>query len=649
MSSYARLERTSSPRNGGFWYSLSIHIFSILLAATTVALFPTFSYRPWSLPATYTLKTTQQYVNFVVITVALLLSVLFSHCLSCVLAHHRLDMANGLSSITNNAEALADFETKKLTLARLETRSEVSKKDVVGMIGLACRNRPLWKITGPYAVAIAAFSAMSWVLSLIFVIDTRLMPHSNESSMVNLTLGIDIPEFPDACRESLTAANCTYGLASSALTSQLITHTPYTFGNVTFSGPVGTQALPVDAMKHFANQTLSTKFGNEEAQYCLPILRPNLVSCTPVLDDSRAKYSYITSRPDTFLGITLDVYEIVINPETKYNQTYVVTSQSNGTMVVSRSKLPEDISLTVLTGSGLYADILSRLTTGNPASYTNATYNETQFTVLCDAPYNDGTYSWKWVNFTLNGGVMSANSTNETCRENGKKNPMGWLDYAFEKAAQSNNVGDGYSKLLNTDYLAKTGPDYDRMTAFDMSPLEYILSQIVAIVLTAWTATNPEIAGSTPISHKTYEHRYVVVVEIKDVTILALCMACLILLCTIWQTWRWLLASSALRRMHARGNMEDFTDQSWKLMGPTSLLAYGAAASFQISKLGLAKETRRRDLLRDRQGPIFGRGAGTLLPDSNIEIGNFVQHGRQNSTSSLLQVGREQVPTEMFT
>ncbi|KAK4506480.1 hypothetical protein PRZ48_000212 [Zasmidium cellare] len=632
MSSYTPLDKSTPRRDGRFWCNASVQILSILLAATTVALFPVFSYRPWSLPATYSLKTTQQYVNFIVIAVALLVSVILSHCLS----------------IANNAEASAEFEAKKLTLARLETRSEVSKKDVIGMIGLAWHNRPLWKISGPYAIAIAAFSAMSWVLSLIFVIDSRLMPTASDVSTVNLTLGIDIPEFPDACRESITAANCTYGLASSALTSQLITHTPYTFGNVTFSGPDGTQALPVDAMTHFANQTQSSKFGNEEAQYCLPVLRPNLVTCTPVNDDSRAKYAYITSRPDTFLGITLDVYEININPDTEFNQTYIVTSQSNGTMVVTRSKKPEDTSLTVLTGSGLYADMLSRLTTGNPAPYTNETYNETQFTVLCDAPYNDQTYSWKWVNFTLNGGVMSVNATNETCQENGKKNPMGWLDYAFEKATQSNNVGDGYSKLLNTDYLAKTGSDYDRMVAFDMSPLEYILSQIMAIVLTAWSATNPDIAGSTPISHKTHEHRYVVVVEIKDVTILALCMACLILLCTIWQSWRWWRASSAIQTMRRKENLEGLTDPSWHLMEPTHLLAYGAAASQGISKLGLAQEKRREALLRERRGPILGCGPGTLLPDTNIEIGEIDQHGRHSSTSSLLQVGQEQLPREML-
>ncbi|KAF2171371.1 hypothetical protein M409DRAFT_63682 [Zasmidium cellare ATCC 36951] len=632
MSSYTPLQKSSTPRDHRFWYDGSTHILSILLAATTVALFPVFSYSPWSIPATYSLKTTQQYVNFVVIAVALLVSVIFSHCLS----------------ITNNVEASAEFKEGTLTFARLETRSGVSRKDVIGLIGLSWHNGPLWRVSGPCAIAIAAFSTMSWVLSLIFVIDARLMPYSNNTSNVNLTLGIDIPEFPDACRESLTAANCTYGLASSALTSQLITHTPFTFGNVTFSGPDGTQALPVDAMKHFANQTLSSKFGNEEAQYCLPVLKPNLVTCAPVDDDSRAKYTYITSRPDTYLGITLDMYEISINPDTDYNQTYVVTSQNNGTMVVSRSKKPEDTSLTVLTGSGLYADILSRLTTGNPAPYTNETYNETQFTALCDAPYNDQTYSWKWVNFTLNGGVMSANATNQTCRENGKKNPMGWLDYAFEKATQSNNVGDGYSKLLNTDYLAKSGPDYDRMVAFDMSPLEYILSQIVAIVLTAWSATNPDIAGSTPISHKTYEHRYVVVVEIKDVTILALCMACLILLCTILQAWRWLRASSVVRRRDRKGDAEGLTDPSWELMEPMHLLAYGASASEGISKLGLAQQKCRERLLRDRNGPILGCGPGTLLPSSSVEMRRSAEHGRHSSTSSLLQVGQEQPPRDIL-
>lgn len=407
---------------------------------------------------------------------------------------------------------------------------------------------------------------MSWVLSLIFVIDTRLVADVHESSIVNLTLGANIPRYPDACGASMTTltdANCTYGLASSALTSQLITHTPYTFANVTSSRSVGTQGLPIDAMTHFAKRTASTKFSDEAAQYCLPILKPDLVNCTPVDDGSRAKYTYIDSRRDMDQRIAWDIYEVSINPDKDYNQTYIVATQSNGTMVVSRSKNDKEISLTVLTGSGRYADILSRLTTGDPLPYANNTYNETQFTVLCDAPHNERTFSWKWVNFTLNGGVMSAKSANETCREN-KKNPMGWLDYAFERTAQSNNIGDGYSKLFNTDYLATSGPDYERMRALDMKPLEYILSQIMAIVLTAWTGTNPDIADSTPIQYKSYEHRYMVTVEIRDVTILALCMACLILICATWQAWRWARATTIIRRPQNRFDAQD--GAQWQLL-----------------------------------------------------------------------------------
>ncbi|KAL9105661.1 MAG: hypothetical protein Q9227_009210 [Pyrenula ochraceoflavens] len=544
--------------------------------------------------------------------------------------------------LTNDAETQAEFGSKTLSLARLRIRAETSRKSITSMMQLAARNMSLWSISTSYAVAILAFSTVSWVLSIVFVLDVRIANNSQVSN-INVTLGINVPMLPDACRSSLTAANCTYDLATSAITSQLITHTPFTFANITFSGPTGTQGLPIGALEHFASHASSSQFGTEKSKYCLPVMRPKLVSCTPVHDGSRAKYIYVTSRNDTYLQAKLDTYEIIINPGNEHNQTYVVTSSKGGVMAVSRSKRPEDTPLTVVTGSGQYADLLSKLSVGQPITFTKDSYNETQFTLLCDAPYDATIYQWNWVTFSLDGGVMTAMPTKDICQQKTDPIPVGWLDFALEGATSINNVGDGYSKLINTDFLSQNGPDFDRMKAFDMSPLEYILSHIVGIVNTAWTATNADIAHTTPIKHQTYQHRYGITIEIKGLTILALLAAILILLCSIWQFWIWTRAVVTLEA-ERRSCMQQGGSQSAlqsQLLDPLQLLAYGASASDKASSLCLFDEQRREAYLRDRNGPILGCGPGTLLPSDEKKVDDLPRAFRSRVSDPSLANGEE--------
>ncbi|KAK4618816.1 hypothetical protein CLAFUR0_11864 [Fulvia fulva] len=555
-----------------FWYHAFLHGLSFVLAATAVALFPAFAYKPWSVSIHYDLKTTQQYVNFVVIACALLLSWLLQHC----------------PYITNKAEAEAEFASKDLSLAALQTRTAANDKDVIDMLRYAVRNSRLWYISAPFALAITVFSAMSWVLSIVFVLDSRLVPGDN-STNVSVTLGGDVPALPDACRSSLTAAGCTYDLAMSALTSQLITHTPYTFDNITFSGAEGTMGLP------------------------------------------SSEIEYMSTQYDTFLKINYDTYRIVINPNTGFNQTYVLTSSNGdgGVMTVARSELEGETALSILTASGQYANLLSQLAVGKNATFEKEAYNETQFTVLCDSPFNDDIYSWRWIEFSLDGGVMTTNSANETCRDDEGKSPMQWLDYALEGATASAQLRDGYSKLLNTDYLDTTGDDYERMQAYNMSPLEYILSHIEMILQTAWTATNGDIAATTSVEQQPFEHRYVVTVEIKNVTILALAVACIILLCTILQIWRWLRAERKAAKI---------CGSTWQPLDPVQLLIYGAHAAESVQKLDLANGKQRADIVRDRYSPMMGFGPGTLVPrgeaTSAHELRKRPTHSRTISSSS---------------
>ncbi|KAL2045477.1 hypothetical protein N7G274_001905 [Stereocaulon virgatum] len=77
---------------------------------------------------------------------------------------------------------------------------------------------------------------------------------------------------PDRCGQYLTAANCTYDLAASALSSQLITHTPYSVANVTFASPNGTRGEPYGILNGFARQARNSTFRGERAEHCLPVL-----------------------------------------------------------------------------------------------------------------------------------------------------------------------------------------------------------------------------------------------------------------------------------------------------------------------------------------------------------------------------------------
>lgn len=99
---YISLEKntpSSRPHNRHFWFHVFLFSSSVLLAVTVVVLFPAFHFGQLSLPATDSLKETQrmsqftsgnvfktdratEYVNFIVVAFALLISWLLSRCLA---------------------------------------------------------------------------------------------------------------------------------------------------------------------------------------------------------------------------------------------------------------------------------------------------------------------------------------------------------------------------------------------------------------------------------------------------------------------------------------------------------------------------------------------------------------------------------------
>jgi len=94
---YIPLDTTTASASGSAWrwYHASLHGLSVALAAIIVTLFPTFVYKPWSLPTPYSIKTAQQYLNFAATAVSILLSMLMSHCLAYARARHHNDSGSG--------------------------------------------------------------------------------------------------------------------------------------------------------------------------------------------------------------------------------------------------------------------------------------------------------------------------------------------------------------------------------------------------------------------------------------------------------------------------------------------------------------------------------------------------------------------------
>lgn len=60
--------------------------------------------------------------------------------------------------------------------------------------------------------------------------------------------------------------------------------------------------------------------------------------------------------------------------------------------------------------------------------------------------------------------------------------------------------------------------------------------------------------------------------------------------------------------------------RQWQLLEPLQLLAYGSAAAEELSRLHLTDDKGRAAVLKDSQGPVLGRGPGTLLPAAKMEV-----------------------------
>jgi hypothetical protein len=471
------------------------------------------------------------------------------------------------------------------------------------------KNASLRTIALFYFAFIVVLGGVSSVLGVIFVLDTTRATEGVQSYEFSIPLSADIPPSTDKCSTSLSEGTCVYDIATTALSSQLITHTPYTMGGVTFSPPNGTRGIPYGALKQFAATVNGSLFGNEKRQYCLPVLNRKLVTCTedPASggDGTNRVFYDVKDDTKTFNGKT--VYEVTFDPDhPEYRIVYTATDIDDGTMTVAQTADPAERDTTILTAQGSYAKILSSLM----GDENNQNY---YYTAICTM-YNltETAYSsWSWTSLTLDNGVMSVDVTEELCRTEMEKayfpgiTGFDPLPLAIEATTKILGGVDGYSKLINYNSFNSSFSQLTLSEAQqyaqgnDMNLLESLLSQLYAIVQTSWTALdNATIvesrATTTRILQRSFPHNFIFQTFWSPTTYIAVVLAGLIWLCSIWQAVQWIIA---IRRLGK-------DTHGWQLLEPLDLIAYSALA---VGDLGphVATAEARKAALHQRDGPVL--------------------------------------------
>jgi hypothetical protein len=306
----------------------------------------------------------------------------------------------------------------------------------------------------------------------------------------DVRLGSGIPDGDDQCAKFAHSENCPYDLAISALSAQLITRTHYDYGYTQFLPPWGTRGLPYDVL-------LGTTTPNRsDVENSLPVLSPQTVYCSHDKSNKRVNYS------SEILSGNQKLVSVTINPDT-FPDTRRRFDNINGTMTIAQSVDPSETNNTIITASGIYADLLSILTYGENSS-------SEIFTTVCTIQTQS---TWQWVTFRSERGSTDVTLVGEYC-SNGYPEDYGFKDlyHAVEGATRLLRDLDGYCKLFNTGFNVLTNTESDfyfnYAAAYNMTRLEVILSQIYEIVQTSYSSTAGDDAIATPVKQLIHEHRY---------------------------------------------------------------------------------------------------------------------------------------------
>lgn len=295
----------------------------------------------------------------------------------------------------------------------------------------------------------------------------------------------------------------------------------YSIAGVTFEPPNGTMGLPYHAMKHFQDEVKSVQFENARRRYCLPVMDPHTIKCEEVkvnattcesVDGKFVKFKSLNvssyneeTDKSNYMGTGL--YKISSPfPASADNWTatkFRTDTQGKGVMIVQNYL--EDPYITLIGAAdawdGGYASMLYRLMYDgkNPDISDIPDGGTFDFAAACKmTPIleqdNVGS-SWREVDFTLDGGVLRANVTDERCPNarapNGEAvSGFADLNYALEGAAAVLSSTDGYSKSFNEHAPSGAGSN----VFANMSRLDAIINQIYHISQTAWTESAYEYA-----------------------------------------------------------------------------------------------------------------------------------------------------------
>ena len=219
--------------------------------------------------------------------------------------------------------------------------------------------------------------------------------------------------------------------------------------------------------------------------------------------------------------------------------------------------------------------------------------------------------SWKWTSLTLENGVHTVDVTEESCRSEMEaayfSGITGFDSLPFAIQASTKILGgiDGYSKLINynsfnTSFSQLTmAAAKEYASTNDMTLLESTLSQLYGIVQTSWTALDNDsiVADRVPLRNifqRDFPHNFIIKTFWTPSAIIAVILATLIFLFSVWQAIRWLIA---IRRLGKDTN-------GWQLLEPVDLMAYSFLA---IGGLGPYFSTveARRTVLQSEGGPIL--------------------------------------------
>ena len=542
--------------------------------------------------------------------------------------------------LTNEAETRSELRNDELTIPRLHVHFETAGGSKAAMAIPAFHNREVWDIVGFYLFAMIIFAFLHSVLSIVFVVEA-VISDQGEPVPVHIPLSIDIPESyngetVDPCTLSIAAPGCAYDLALTALSSQLVTYTPYTVGGVTFEPPNGTMGLPYWAMKHFSQQVESTHFEEEHRQYCLPVLDPHLITCKEEpfsqergeTNSSLIRYKKLDVYDKGYTGPQghrvpqeriqwTGMFKIIMDYPSDVDVSHVkyrTNDEWQGVFLAKRHPRPSQIMTSVVTGTNDkkkgYASLLYELMYGVKPDVSSIPLGF-KFVARCELSsimYRDNYLSsWRKVDFTLKSGVLRANVTEERCPNPRGPDVSGFadLDFYLEGAGSVLSSSDGYSKLfnLNADLVGTGNLGHGSSVFQNMSRLDAVMNKIYDIVQTSWSQQTHEYALKNPniydkpVIMTDYPHRYVIRITWTPTTYIGLVFSLLITLNAYVLAYRWVRATYRF----------GFDAETWNLLRPVDLMAYSLAAYQDLIHDLNTKEHRRmvmhgkvRTLLRER-------------------------------------------------